>query len=780
MTTLSRFQILSWLRALLSVPLTNFAAGRMGMNAGKLVTGYYSRSTIDYTRRAFGPFLVPASGTTHVALDTNGNPAASYEVVLSANPVAADLGVYNCWCDGQISGVAASTSTTTTVVSFSTPVYTSADNKTRFQMTLTSGGGTLGVVVSNPTASSYLRILPATINGVAVTEAQSNDFHPDAIAQNGLGTTIRAIDWVTCNSPINVAETTWAASVAAGTDGSIRLLTQGLAEFCRFAKACGANAWLNMVPLATDAYVTQYVTLADSATLSSAIINLEWADEIWNQGFNHYDLMTQAAMRLAATYGGNIAAMPTSTNAIKSCTRDGTGTATAVITGSPRNGTSAGFKAYVAGITNITGGLVTLTASVNNGDGTWSISWAETGAAVTGTVQSSSHSYNSYIHTDVETGAVHYLVKGLTTYGAQPSPNFVTPYSMKGRYVVERLRAAYNIIQTLPGKARWRLWMNNKFGGGTGDGLSENEVFPYAFERFGDHSWLAGVAAAPYFASEAAAQAAPNAQGVITALSSALDVFPQLFVREGNAALSWGHVKGYYEGGPGSTNIGANGANIGQAHSDATLTPNMGSLITRMFQYARDLGQTAPFCYYGGGAVAQFGSANNTMWALDQNGTPGDLTQVKPAAVLAWGAASSQAAPMDGWNSGTIIMPTVWFSSYGSGDANNCRIAGPTVVLGDAAIQVTKTIAGNYPLAVYACSTSSSDTITILVNGVAVATSIPLTLNNPTASEPSTPVWSSAAYPMNAGTNVVIPRIQSTGRVGTIGYNKIISPDTPV
>ena len=759
--------------------LTNLQAGRLGLNAGKLQSGYYSRSTIDYTRRAFGPFLVPTTAT-RVALDGNGNPAASYEMVLTANPVAADFGVYNCWCDGQISGVAKSSSTTTTSVTFSTPLYTSGDNKTRFQMTITGGGGVLGVVVSNPTASSYLRILPATINGVAVTEAQSNDFHPDAIAQCGLGTTSRAIDWVTCNSAINVTETDWAGSVAAGTDGSIRLLTQGLAEFCRFTKVCGANAWLNMVPLATDAYVTQYVTVADAATLSNAIINLEWADEVWNTGFNHYDLLTQAAMRLAATYGGSATSMPTSTNAIKTCARDGAGTASAVITGSPRNGTSAGFKAYVAGITNITGGLVTLTASVNNGDGTWSISWAEIGAAVTGTIQSGAHTYNSYIHTDVETGAVHYLLKGLTSYGPQSTPNLVTPYSMKGRYVVERLRATYNIIQTLPGKARWRLWMNNKFGGGTGDGLSENEAFPYAFERFGDHSWLSGVAAAPYFAAETASWAAPSAQAVITALSAALDAFPQFFVREGNAALSWGKVKGYYEGGPGSTQIASNGANIGQAHSDATLTPNMGSLITRMFQYARDLGQTGPFCYYGGGAVAQFGTANNTMWTLGQNGAPGDLTQVKPAAVLAWGAASSQAAPMDGWNSGTIIIPTVWFSSYGSGDANNCRIAGPTVVLADCGIQVTKTVSGNYPLSVYACSTSASDTVTILVNGVAVATSVPLAVNNPTASEPSTPAWSSASFPMNAGTNVVIVRIQSTGRAGTIGYNKIISPDTPV
>ena len=135
---------------------------------------------------------------------------------------------------------------------------------------------------------------------------------------------------------------------------------------------------------------------------------------------------------------------------------------------------------------------------------------------------------------------------------------------------------------------------------------------------------------------------------------------------------------------------------------------------------------------------------------------------------------------MDGYTSGTIIMPTVWFSSFGSGDANNCRIAGPTVVLADASFMVAKTIAGNYPIDVYVCSTSAADTVTILINDVIVANSIAPTVNNPTASEPSTPAWSSASYPMHAGTNKVTVRAKPTGRVGTWGYNKIVSPDTPV
>lgn len=109
---------------------TNLQAKRMGMNVGKATTSSYSRMYVDYGRRAFTNFLVPGTGTP-ATLDGSGNPVGSYEVVLTAGPLANDLGVYNCWIDGQISGgggsglgIAKSSSTTTTAVTFSAPVYT--------------------------------------------------------------------------------------------------------------------------------------------------------------------------------------------------------------------------------------------------------------------------------------------------------------------------------------------------------------------------------------------------------------------------------------------------------------------------------------------------------------------------------------------------------------------------------------------------------------------------------------------------------------------------------
>lgn len=779
MARLSRLQLNAIIRAsFVSTVLTNLQAGRMGMNVGKLTSSSPSRIYVDYTRRTFGKFLVPTTATP-VALDGSGNPTASYEFILSAAPQANDLGVYNCWIPGQISGggggglgIAKSSATTTTVVNFSSPVYTSGDNTTRFTMTVVSGGGTLGVVVSNPTDSGYLRILPATINGVAVTEAQSNDFHPDSITQMALGTTIRSLDWLEVNQ---TTESDWAGSIAAGGDGSIRAKSKSLGEFCRYAAACGANLWSNIPAQATDDYITQFVGALDAAVSITKIINLEWANEPWNPAFIAYSQLTYLACKLGGTFAGSFARFANDANVV-SCTRDGAGTATAIVSGAPAF-TTSGHKIFVAGITSITGGYVTTTAVVNNGDGTWSLSWAEAGGAVTGTVVNSPNNFNSYIHTNVDSGAVHYLVKPLTTYGQQLANTFVTPYTMKGRYLEERLRATWTAIQLLPGKARFRLWSNNQMGAGSGNGLSENEVYPYALERWGDHSWIYSVASAPYIANNSTSTAT-STDNVFALLGTALTAtVTGLLPKEGNAAASWGHPKGFYEYGPGTTLMGTAGAFIGAAHTDDRMRTD---ILLPLMAAMRDFGQSAPGCYYQGGSAQTFGTADNSCWAIAQGGAVADFTQPKSRAMVEWGAASSVAAPRDGYTSGTINTPTVWSMSTGSGNANGCIVVGPTVVMGDCAHMVVKTIAGNYAIDVYDCGTSASDWVTILINGVEVAHQTPLIVQNPTIAAPSTPVWSSAGYPFNAGINIVTRRYRPTTRTGTMGLFQIVSPDTPV
>lgn len=740
----------------------------MGMNVGKPTSTSYSRIYLDYVRRTFAPFVVPGTSTP-VALDASGNPTASYEVSLG-NPLANDLMTYTLWVQGgTFTSAQKSSSTTTTVVNFGSPTSDGSGN-TYCTMTVVSGGGNLGVVINSPSAGAKaVAILPP-----GYTLANVNDFHPDAITQMGLGTTIRSLDWV---NPNNSTDSNWAGSLAAGGDGSVRGKVQSLSEFCRFANACSANVWTNIPALATDAYISSFVSTADASTNAGSIINLEFSNETWNNQFAAYAQLTQAACTLATTYTGSTS---TPSTKINSCSRDGAGTATAVITGAPKNGN--GSLVYVSGITNITGGLVTLTAVVNNGDGTYSISWAEAGAAVTGTITTSGNNFTSYIHTDVQPGAVHYLVKGLSTYGKQGgSFAYATPYVMKGRYVVERLRAAWTAVQSLPGKARWRFMLNNAVNQSYGNGLSEYEAYPYAYERFGDHSWIYSIATAPYISSETACQAATSVTDVLNALNHTGGLALDAYVASGllydcNASAAWGHVKTFYEGGPANTVMGSAGTYIGAAHRD----PGMGTLITNLYTAMRDFGQTGAFCYYQGGAVATFGSGNNTCWASAENGSPGDLTTAKHAAIKAFGAASSQAAPRDGQTSGTILIPNVWSQSTGSLPANNCVLAGTSFVWGPCGVQVMKTVAGNYPISVYASSASSSDWVSIWINGVQVANQIPLTLQNPQAAEPSTPVWSSASYPMNAGRNVVLIQIQPTGRAGVSGYNKVISPDTPV
>lgn len=770
-------------------PLTNLQAGRLGINAGKTTSTQYSRIYIDYTRRSFGKFVVPGTATP-VALDVNGKPIGNHEWTLTANPLANDLMVYNCWRHGQISGgggggqgIAKSSATTTTVVNFSSPVYTAGDNITRWTATVVSGGGILGFVISNPTENDYTRVLPATINGVAVTEAQSDDFHPDALTQTSLGTavspqqlTIRGMDWVSVN---NSTDTDWAGSTAAGTDGSVRLATESIAELARYCNAnTQASLWSNAAASATDDYLAQFVAKIDATLAPASWAYLEHANELWNPLFSQFNLVIQAACRLSATYAGATARFP-GTNSITSCVRDGAGTATAVITGAP-NGTT-GSMIFVAGITSITGGYVALTNVVNNGDGTYSISWAESGGAVTGTVINGSSTYTSYIHTNVQPGAAHFIVKGLTTFGQQPANNYVTPLVMGGRYAVERLRVMWTAAQALPGKARFRFLLNNAVGSGTGHGLSENEAYPYAFERFGDHSWIYSIATAPYFGSDTATKAATSTDGVFAALQStggsSLDSFSALLVKEGTASASWGHPKVFYEWGPATTTMGTAGAFIGAAHRD----PRMGTMVTTMASYMRDLaGQTGPSCFYQGGSSGAFGAADNSCWAMHENGQITDMTTPKAAALKAWLSATSVAQPVDGLTSGTISIPAIWNISTGSGTQNGCIIAGPTVVLPDLGARVVKSASGNYAISIRVCSSNTADYVSIFINGVEVAHQIPLTAQNPQSGTPATDVWSSASYPMNAGANIVLIRVKSSGRAGFVGYNQIVSPDIPV
>ena len=507
----------------------------------------------------------------------------------------------------------------------------------------------------------------------------------------------------------------------------------------------------------------------------------------WNPSFEGYSQFVQAACAVAGTFAGKSTTFPTYPNTIVSVSRDGAGTATAVITGAPHNQVVGTSKLYVAGITNITGGYVTLTACVNNGDGTWSVSWAEAGAAVTGTIATSgSRNFSSYIHTDVESGAAHYLVKATVSYGTQAANTFVTPAVMKGRWVVERFKTINTLLQSLATQGRFKLVMNNQVGGATGNGCSENEAYPYALDRWGDHSFIYTICSAPYFGSDTAVQSATSAQNVIDLMKStggiAVDAFAALFIKEGNAKASWNKPCMFYEGGQGQTHIGSAGAFIGQANRDITLSPSLFDLQTTMLQMQRDLaGQVGPFCYFCSGSRQQFGSADNSMWYLHEAGVITDMTGPKPAALKSWLAQPAQAMPVDGMTSGTINIATVYSAYYGSSSpVNGCFIINLGYAVIDVGLQVNKTVAGNYPIGVYACSSNASDWVTILVNGVEVAHQTPLTLQNPTVAAPTTPVWSSAAYPMNAGRNVVTLRVKPTSRSGVVGLLQIVSPDTPV
>lgn len=701
-------------------PGSNFAAKRIGMNIAGANSYEYGHTYLDWTRRFAQPFLdgTAVGGSTPAALKANGTPVASYHYSLQAGALAADIGVYDCQmpgtCDapGVGAGLQMYYGGTQQVGAFTNFAYNAGTDRTTCTLTTTGGTGPM-IVVSNPsTTAGYLRIVPHGYDPVA----NGDDFHPDLVARmatHGV-TSIRGMDWFDVNNAA-VTDTSWAGSVAAGADGSIRSASRSLAEFIRLANALSADVHVCCPRAANSDWFNNFFATVGANLPTNRLVDCEHSDEPWNAALANNSYYMAQLLALAGTFVGASNMAPQ----ILSAVRAG-GVVTLTLNGAPATTTSC----IVIGITNITGGFIDASKGISvTGD---VITYNETGADVTGVITTAANNFFSYVHTN----PTHYLVKALTTYGS-PSTTGVSPLVMLYRYVVELTRAWWTIAQTMPDKARYRFIINSQ------PGANEFAIYSYAQERFGDHTWIHSVQPAPYFFTSPIGKTSAQ---IIAGLNTALTSLPFTLIKEANAARSFRHPVSFYEYGP-ATNGGtsADMAAVGAAHHD----PGMGAAVTAFLSMARDLVPLEKMHYFKDGCSFNYASHieadNEQGWNIvDQSNT--DLTGPKPQALIAFAAGSSAPQSYNGLTWGTINFTDVCAVSTSNGTGGGSLLFNNTAALPYIVVTLVAPAPGTYLVEVYwASAAGAADWCTVLFDDVEVAHQAPLTAGYPT---PTTPFFS--------------------------------------
>lgn len=737
----SRFQLNALARcaqAAIAGPLTNAQAKRIGVNLSSANSYEYGHTYLNYSRRFAQQWLDVSTGLP-VALKANKCPAVSYRQTLQANTLAGDAGVYACGMNGAFASISA------TVGTFTNVVYDSVHDKTTMTYTLTGPGVGDIITVTTPSSSSdYLRIVPVGYDPF-VNDA---DFHPHLLTRiAAYGTsTVRGMDWLNTNANTN---TDWAGSDGAGADGTIRSAGRSLAELVRFCNRAGVDLHFNAPPLATDDWLANSLNWISANLSPSLYVYPEYSNEPWNGGPGGNEL-THLPQVMAL--GGSFSFGATGTCGITSVVRSG-GVVTVTLASAPAN-TTGPF--VVSGVTNITGGLIDVATKglVVSGN---TFTYNETGADVTGTAPG--QPYNCYVHTN----PTHYLVKALATVG-DPSSLGVTLYQMVQRYIIERTRSWWTLSQGLADKARYRFVLNQSFGGG-----NDYVSMPYAIERFGDSSWLYQSMMAPYFS----AASLSDVESTIGQLTTSVNAFAKTLVQQANVALSYGKKVGYYEGGPSLAN--ATTSAQGVVASAVLKDVRVGSLITKLYGFMRDLGQTSAFNYYKDGASYNWsvyngqpgytgGQAYNLL-DLD----PTDLTGPKPQALIQFAQQSSTPQSYPGLTWGTI--PILDVTAIGTSSAG-VRVFYTTTVVPDLYVQIVPPAAGAYTLALNISGNSASDWLTALLNGVELTHQTPLSVASG-FTVAATPTFIGSVT-LHAGVNILVLRLKPATRAGFNNLGTIV------
>jgi hypothetical protein len=732
---------------------TNFQAKRIGLNLPSPAGYEHSRVYVDLMRRNGGAWKVagqdPVSGTP-VALKSNKTPSASYNAVYTYNPVTVDLGTYSCWMNGTCASVVG------TGCSISAFTYDAINDKTTFTLTISQTTTEMYITVNTPSLTAdNIRIIQ---NGLGFDPvANANDFHPDFLSQLAISTGLRGMDWLYTNSS---TDTNWATSVASGGDGTIRSASSSLSEMIRLANLGPYDIHVNAPPQATDDWLTNASALISTNLNSGVVCQCEFSNEPWNGSLGNM----QSTMIPALALGGSFTGFSgNASQQLISAVRT-SNVVTITLSGPPA--TSGPF--YIGGIIGITGGYVDSSKSIVVSGNTFT--YNEIGSNVTGTLQPSTH--NAYIHTNL----AHYIVKATISVGT-PSLNGVTPYIMNYRYVIERTRSWYTIVQALSDKARYRFILNGQVG------VQDFALRAYAVDRWSDDSWISEIQMAPYI-EPTLSSSTSSADQIISAMQTILATYPKTFVQQSNAARSFRPVGstairgiGYYEGGPGTPNVNypPNTAIVAAAVGAANRDDRMRSLILKpLYQAMRDAGQTGTFFYFAAGASTGFDSTtNNSTWDLSEY-TPADLSGPKARSLIEFGADTSISQPSSGLTTGTINFVDVYTNTFGFSDSNGCRIVGTTANVGDIVIVLVKAVAGTYPVSVWISQTSTTDTASIWINDVQQATNAVLT-NVSGFTPPSSAFWTANVH-LAAGINELRIRVKAATRAGFVNLYQVQAP----
>lgn len=710
------------------------SAGLLGANFWGISDYHkdYPFADLVKTSRGFKPTADPY-GNTDVTLSGSGWPTQNFVSFLLADGLPGDAGVYT----GQFTGQATVSIQTGGDGTLSTPVYNAGLNRTTFTLTL------------NDSSTSIQLRFESLSGDFADYKFMAPGYDPNAdpifrdeflnhISTAGI---LRFMDWQETNGN---TDTTWASSKA-GNVNSRYLMRNSLKAGTDLCAETGKKGWWCVPASFDDASIGSFVDyLATNTTGSGHVI--EFSNETWNFQFTQWAaLMT--AMKAVANVRSRLAE-------ITSCTKTG-GLATLVFASA--HGLTTSDQIHVAGITNITGGTVTVTVV-----DPVTVTWAEAGTATGGI---SEFSDNSYVYLDI----THRYVVPSTTF--DQDYGLVPIFTARNRYIVDRCRVIYDALVTEGATDRFTVVLGTQIGSG-----EMLYFYAYALEEHGATDWLDLRPAFYTYLDPAATATTPEL--VISRLEqSTLDI--SVFAnRDANVLQSFRKSMNSYEGGP-HTHDDAGSLTVKAAISAAHLDDDMRVALKNQMTRWRNVGGEL-YCHYTYGsfkAIVTGSTGVNDTWPAINGATlngEGD-TRPKYLALLEQAEASPDPVGIDGMTWGTIPLTSAWSLTFPNGDSNGNKVLGPAYLLdvidNELAVIVVPPAAGDYTLQVNIGANGSSEVITILVNETAVATDHPLPNINP-FSTPAPEAWSGTVT-LVAGFNRIGLRLTS-GRSVHYGLRSLV------
>ncbi len=689
--------------------------------------------------RGFAPTGDPYS-SNNVALKGDGYPqdGTSFCVVCMANIVPTDIGVYQCSFTGQASSIVALGG----FCAVSGVSYSAGTGKTTFQVTCanTSESG-IGIQFNSVTSFADLAIMRP---GLSVGTL----FPPELVTHLAPFKALRFMDILLVN---NSTEVDWVGSSAAGALDPIKY-SNSLKCCYDLAALYNTDLWVNFPHKFTDSAIASFVNECATRTPAGKTCYIEFSNEVWNAMFTQFVDVLNAAWD--ATGGAARAAVNTRPGYLTGVQRV-SNVVTLTFDASVPVTNIVGSTIYFSGISGFSAGARTVTAVTSN-----SVSYSQTGADATGTV--ATNDYNQYVYLDV----THKYTKTQNVW----NPSYPDAYAgMMYRYVIDRLRVAYNAIVAAGATDRLKIVL--AFQQST---ASLNAQLGWAQEQFGvaPNTWISAFSVASY-SLPSNASTMTTADAVFTQLETSRIAVRKNLARLANGVRHFGIPLIAYEGGPHTDSKPdlTVAAAVQAAHRDDRMRTHIKAILDDWRSAAG--GQ---FYYFTAGSAQTFGTTQNNTWALVE----GDLTdgpnQAKYKAITEQVGASSVAKVMDTVNWGTIFLGDILAAGWGGFNSTTAprSFFSSQVAPTDAQLYIVAPADGNYTITLQAEQTggTSAETVTLLIDGTIVSgpTILPVGTNVNTAAEyvNMTPV----PVTLTKGDHWLTIRMRAS-RTGSVGFKQV-------